>query len=196
MAVNFPGPYAIELLYEVSGLEHRMLLNVQVSGTPSAGVDLTTVDLLDKDGGTRPIVTAMDEFIDLLQIGYATGASFVEWTLWSYTPNSFDRTFINTWSVGEAGLSVAPTVLMSYRKISFRTANGGILYITMLEGISDGLDQQSFPFSSGNMNDIANYVTTTGLGGGWIYARDNSYPVAPLRLSEGQNEKLFRIRHR
>jgi hypothetical protein len=193
MATNFPGPYAVEITYVIGGLTHKMLLNTQVSGSPDPGDNAALVDLVLRNASTIPLPDAVDDWIALLVPLFSTTSTFVEAVLWRYEPESFDRTFITSYAIGEDGTNAGAFAPAKYRKFSFRTQGGGILYVTLLESIVDGNLQETYPFASGASNAIANYVVAAT---SWIYARDNTYPISPLRLSDGQNEVLFRKRYR
>lgn len=196
MASNFPGPYAVEMVYTVGGLTHRMLLNCDVSGSPAPGTDVSLISVLDADGTLINLDDAVTSFVALLAPLYDGASDFVEYILWEYTPGTFDRDYISGNSLGTAGSNVGSYAPAKYRKFSFRTAGGGIAYVTLLESIVDGNTQQSYPYTSPASNAIADFVTGTGTNSGWILGRDNTYPVSSLRLSDGQNEAVFRKRFR
>lgn len=193
MAQNYPGEYAVEIIYSVGGLTHKALISCDVSGTPSVGDAPSTIDLLTKGGGVTPLDTAVNVYVTLLQPLFSTTVDFVKFEFWKYAPLSYDRTWITDGTLGLNGTNAGAYAPAKYRKFSFRTLAGGVAYLTLLESIVDGNLQESYPFASPASNAIANYAVG---GTSWMKARDNSFFSTPILLSDGQNEVLFRKRYR
>ena len=190
---NFPGPYGVEVNYTVGGLDHKMLLSVDVAGAPVVGADPLTIDFNLRGGGTVSMVTGLNDLVALLVPRYEVAAAWGVCDLYKYEAASFDRTWISTHDVADIGEHGSAYVPASYEKYSFRTSAGGIMYLQLMEISVDSNDQDPYATLSGAGKDIMDYVTSTG---NWIYARDNSYPVASLRRSSGRNEATWRQRFR
>lgn len=193
MAVNFPGPYAVEINYSVDGLDHKMLISTQVDGTPAVGAVFSTINLLTKGGGMVQFDVGVQAFIDEIKVKFNNGVTFGVVDLFEYTPLTFDRKWISSFNSGASGTSGTATGEAQYEKFSFRTGNGGIAFITLIEvaGVSNARDL--YPTGSPTSDSIMDYVVGND---SWIYARDNSYCVARLASNKGQNERVFRERFR
>lgn len=193
MASNFPGPYEIEISYTVDGDQHKQRLNVDVSGTPAVGADPTTVDLLRRSGLTCTLDVAVTEWIDLLKVRFATTASFDAYILWSYTPLTTDRSYVTSGTIGTAGTAVAASTIAHQETYTFRTFEGGIMRLVMLESTATSLVRIPYASAVTSAKAIFDYVTAST---NWVLARDTSYPISSLNLTGGQNEAVFRKRYR
>lgn len=190
---NFPGPWAVEIHYTVGGLNHSMLFSCSTPSLINVGDDPNTIDLYQKGGGTASLTTSVNVLVTLFQPLFDTTSDFVSFDFWKYAPSSYDRVWYSGGLIGLSGTNAGTYAPAKYRKFSFRTVGGGVAYITLLESIVDGNLQESYPFVSPASNAIADYAVSAT---SWLSARDNSYFAVPLRLSDGQNEVLFRKRYR
>jgi len=193
MPTNFPGPYAVEINYQVTGLNHKMLLNTIVDGSVTVGQDPTTINLLTKGGGTVALSTAVDAWVTLMRGELTSAADISTYDFWQYTTGTFERTYVTSGAIGVSGNSSGANVLAGYRRVSFRTQVGGIGYFTLLEGVGTGSEQFAPPFPRASTRAIADFMISDDA---WMIARDNGYFVAPIRESQGQNESVFRKRYR
>lgn len=194
MAVNLPGPYFIEITYETSGLNHKMGFSCQVSGTPVVGTSSDLIDILQRDATTVTLTNAVNDFVDLLKPMFQTVTTFIDFTLWQYVTGTLERNFVSTGALGVAGTSAGSAQTAHQATSTFRTQNGGILKLVMLESIFSDNDVVALSSVSNTaLLAISAFIVSTD---SWLYARDNSYPIAPLNFSGGQNEALFRKRYR
>lgn len=192
MARNWPGPYAVEITYTISSREHSLLLNCIAIGTPAPGTPVASISLATKSAGSILLQTAVDQLWAIVRLAMNAQTSAITYTLWKYTPNSNDKNFI------AAGLVALPTgasgvglTAASYVIVSMRSGAGGVLKVEMLDTIYT-LNSQSaiVPNAAATTmpEKLAAYMLSAS---GWIIARDDSYPVAALRQSYGQNETVW-----
>jgi|SRR5688572_3315443 len=200
MAINFPGPYEVEYAYTVPvggvTLAHVLRANCTAVGTPVIGSDPADVDLMTISGTPADLQTCADDFWDFLRPLIHSTVSCTGFTLWKYITGTFERTFVTSGSVANpAGFAAVAPVAASMAKHTYRTAAGGIMGHVLLESSVDSDAQFDYAaLDVGNPNkDIMDYVVS---GSGWLLARDDSFPIVPLRVSFGENEATWKTRFR
>lgn len=198
MALNYPGPYEIEITYEVtsggSTLAHKQRLNVNVQGTPTPGTPATSITLQTRDGVGIALPTAVTAYAELMRALYnGAGVSLTLYEFYQYAPNSFDRTFITTQPIALVGTNPSGIQLAKQQTLSFKTQEGGSMFLVYLESSSGFTGIDPSPVSDVGYQSMANFVLQAD---SWILARDTSYPIAFRRQLGGQNEAVFRKRHR
>jgi hypothetical protein len=202
MARNWPGPYSVEYKYVISSggvsMEHSLELNCAVIGSPAVGAVPGSIAVQTKSGASLALLTAVNDVWNIFRSGLggsgvATGTG---WTLWKYVPNSLAKDFITAGSMtNPLGSAAGQAVVAGQEKLTFRTANGGILQVNMLEGNTGGTAIiPLIPAGTGAWSVVmASYLLSSS---GWVIARDDSFPVAALNRALGQNEAVFNKRYR
>lgn len=198
MAINLPGPYEVEIEYLVSAFTHKMHLNCIAVGTPAPGSTFASIQMQRKDGTTTDLLTCTGNFWGFIRPFFNTAVTVSQVTLWRYLPGTFEKTFIAAREANlPAGTNVSVSRLAGELTCSFRSANGGMMYIRLEEHADNvGAFQQSSLIANAGgavQQQLAAYVLSAA---GWIIARDDSFPVAPYRLLIGQNETVFDKRYR
>jgi hypothetical protein len=190
MTTNFPGPYEVRINYVVATRPHQQRLNLRVDGTPVAGVDdFTTIDALRRDDAPFALDGEVDDWVDLMKVFYnSTDADFTNAELWKYEPLSFDASFVAAYDIGVAGTSGTSTQPASQIIATFRTQEGGIMKINLMDVVTSP-GQPITPPYAGSVAALFNPVVNGTVP--WL-ARDTSYPIAHIRTYPGQNEALFK----
>lgn len=195
MAENLPGPYEIE--YELTGWvtparTHVLRFSVAAVGSPAAGSLPTAIDIQKMGGATAKLNVVANQLWGFLRTMYHSSISAVGYTLWRYVPGTLAKDFISagalTTPLGSNGTGPQSTHQIT---LTFRSANGGVLKIVMLETSLTG-DTRAIliPNPAGTTTTLlASYVMSAD---NVILARDDAYPVAALRDSRGQNERIWR----
>jgi hypothetical protein len=192
---NFPGPYEIEFLlsgWTSPAREHNVRLSVAVSGTPSPGDLPTTIDIQKTGGATAKLDVVANQIWSFYRQNYHTTISAIGYTLWKYVPGTLAKDYVSAGTVttplGTSGVS--PTIA-GQCTLTFRTANGGVLKCVFIESSSFGdVRQTLLPNVAGNASQkIGAYILSAD---NVALGRDDSYPVAAMRDSRGQNEKIWR----
>jgi len=197
MALNFPGPYILEIEYSVDGLTHRQALNCDVDSDQPPGSALSTFDFKTRGGSTVQADTAVEAYAALMKELYTDDCTIDVAHLWYVTPESFDRTWRTSYAIGETGTDAVNT----YNKaaefmFTFRTVEGGhmrLVYEETYTGNDFSKNSVGVLTPSGAYDNVVQFVISTD---NWILARDTSYPIAGLYFLRGQNEVLFRKRWR
>lgn len=196
MAINYPGPYEIEMEYLVSSMTHKLRFSCTVDGTPSPGTPSNTINILKRGGALASMDSVVGQFWGFLRPWFHTGVTVNQVTLWKYTTGTFERTYIATMGVSlAAGSSATAPSLATQNTFTFRSGNGGIAKITLLEGNDPGALR--YPLIANSAGDIAQKLAAYLISSDSpVLARDDSFLVAPMYRLGGQNEALFRKRYR
>lgn len=200
MAVNFPGPYEVRIFYttnptSLGPLTHQMRLNLRIDGTPAPGTPFTSIDALRRDDSPFPLDGEIDDWVTAISpLWVNSPANTIDYAeLWKYEPESFDASYISTYSIAHTCTGATACTPAGQAMITFRTSGGGVLKINFLEceiglGVKDAL-----PFSNADADAVADAVVAGTFP--WL-GRDGTYPFACIALWPGQNEALFKRRFR
>ena len=193
MAINFPGPYEVELHYTVDGIEHDMRLNCQAVGVVTVGTVPSAIDLNTRNLGTVDLATAVDLFSEELIKLFSSTMSINGYDFYSYAPNSFVRTWLTAGGLSKSGVSGYPTIPAHQSTFTFRTQEGGVMRIVLLDDSASSNVRVPYAAAPTMFQTFMNHVTDPD---NWILARDTSYPIAPMNWVGGQNEAVFKSRYR
>jgi len=196
MAENLPGPYEVE--YTLSGWsnpirEHVLRVSVAALGNPAAGTLATAIDIQKMGGGTAKLNVTANQLWEFLRPNYGNSTTCTGYTLWKYVSGTLAKDFISAGTVtNPAGTGGAGTGVVAWQHTqTYRSANGGILKLVLLEGVNSGDSRTTLiPNPAGTaLQRLASYVMSAD---NMVLARDDSYPVAALRQANGQNERIWR----
>lgn len=200
MTLNFPGPYEIRLFYTVpisgfTALQHQARYNLRVDGTPDPGTPFSGIDALRRDDSPFPLDSEVDDWVDLIKGMYSsTGLSTIDFAeLWKYTPGTFEAQFVSTYPIAVTGTTAGTTANSGQVIVTFRTAGGGIMKISLLETVISSAGPDTLPFANAALDDMADQIVAGTVP--WM-ARDNTYPFACIAAYAGQNEAVFKKRFR
>jgi hypothetical protein len=195
MALNFPGPYGLRLFYTVDSLAHKAEYNIDLVSSPDVGTPFDEIFAVSRGAGDYRLDNLVDDWIGVIDNLFSAADSTFDYVeLWRYVPDSFETVYISTYSIGVAGASPSAHTGASQRVFTFRTTEGGIMRVMLLEtpfGSIPGIT----PYGdlTGSNQALMDFVVS---GANCFLGRDTSYPIVPLRLLTGQNEKTFRQRYR
>jgi len=204
MPVNYDGRTELRFFYSVGGagiatLQHKHTIDVVVQELsevePGALFENIAVQWWNGTSG-HFLDEAVDTYVALLQqVLDDTDADIQRVELWKYGEEpSLDAQFIAVYELGLNGTNSGVQVSGQYT-LTFRTQLGNQMRFQVME--FSGADQRSQfdpPFTPASaVDDIVQYLTGQAHP---FCARDNSRPIAPIRLSLTQNEKIFNKRFR
>ena len=195
---NYPGPYEIEFTltgWTAPAREHVFRVNVAALGSPAAGTLPTAIDIQKMGGSTAKLNVVANQIWEFLRLFNNTSILCSGYQLWKYVPGTLGKDFIATGTVTNPACSAAGGVAAMQLTQTYRSANGGILKIVVLESNQTGDARITLvPNAAGNASQrLAAYVMSAD---NVFLARDDAYPVNPLRDSRGQNEKIWRLINR
>jgi hypothetical protein len=188
------GPYQVE--FELTGWQspsrdHVIRHNVIALGNPAAGSLATAINFQKKGGGTGTMSVLVNQLWEFYRLFWNNSISCSGVTLWKVVEGTNGKDFISTMNVTNPLCSGGAGQVAAQLTQTFRGGNGGIMKIVLLESNQSGTTRVSLvPNPAGNSSQrLAAFVLSVD---GFMIAGDDSFPVAALRDSRGENEKLFR----
>lgn len=206
MAINFPGPFELRIPYTIATLtapviEHVQRLNIDLVGTPAQADVFSNYDVVDKDGDTTiALSTWIEAYLALFNALFDTSMDVGNIELWKYpTAQSFDSVFWSSYTpTANAGTGAGAPFNSGQVYHTFRTAEGGILKISLMEALRAAGSPVLYGSLSAAEQAFIDFVLD-GDGATYsavILARDTSYPIAYNKAFPGQNEAVFKKRFR
>lgn len=191
MALNYPGPYQVRIFYTAQSRVHVHALNFQVDAiTPQVGDLFSDIYPMDKGGASATTLDLIvDDYVALIDNIYNTGASIDFAECWAYEPESFEATFISSYTINAAGTNGAATEAASETIFTFRTQEGGSMRLSLLDTVVDPGVAQSYGDLAASYQAIVDFVLSSD--NIWL-ARDTSYPTSFIKMYPGTNEALFK----
>jgi len=200
MTVNYPGPGEVRIFYNVTcepggQREHVMRLSFIPTDVLEPEQSFAEIQLVRKDSTPSALSVIVDLLVTRIVPFFNASDAIVNYAeCWAYEPDTFDAIYISAYQIGEVGTNLDPTYPASQVVTTFRTQEGGIMRVTLMDtaqtpGVPILYGQLEQPF-----DDFADhfFLATKAY---WV-ARDTSFPVACLRLLPGQSEHLFKSRFR
>lgn len=193
MVANFPGPYEIRIFYTVNTLQHEMRLSLPLAQDPLPGTPFTAIVTQQKGGANGLLSADVDSLVTLLREFWPGTVTIDFAELWKYVPQTFQANFISGYVIGLAGVGVGTVVPSHQATFTWRTIEGGIMKMVLLETELGG--DAVLAYASSGARSIALFDYIAGAFSAF-WARDTSYANAALRRSNGQNEAVWRKRNR
>lgn len=192
---NFPGPYELEFTVSMGVVtparEHKIRINVATVGTPAVGSLLSAVTIQKAGGGTATAQAVADQFWSFIRLAYPATVTCAGVTLWKYVSGTFAKSFVSSGTVASPAGATGSVGVAMQRTLSFRTANGSVLKLVILEGnVNADTKTVLVPNASGTTDQrIAAYMLSADNA---ALGRDDSYPVSAMFAAYGQNERIWR----
>lgn len=199
MAINYPGPYTIDLIYSVNAspgglVEHKQTLSVDIISSPTPGTAFSAITVLYRDGHNGPLDNALTAWLTPVRALFnSSNVTFIRWELWKNTPLSFERTYVSTENIGLTGSTGTGAIAYAELILTFRTFEGGVFKLHFEEH-STYSPQSPITYSaaSTNIQDIVDFILDPAAN--IFLARDTSYPLSLLNILPGGNEATFKKR--
>ena len=195
MAENYPGPYEIE--YELTGWtsptrSHVFRVSCLAVGSPAAGSLPTAIDIQKQGGSTAKLNVVANQLWEFIRLFYPNTIQCPGYQLWRYVPGTLAKDFISTGTLTNPISAGTGTITAAQQlTLTFRSANGGILKLVLLETNQTGDARIVLLNNAAGTppQKLASYVMSAD---NVIMARDDAFIVTPLRDSRGQNERIWR----
>lgn len=201
MAINYPGPYEVEIPYFTPvgaiSLPHVIRVNCVTFGTPAAGTPVSSIQLQTRSGTPAGLQNCVDGLWNWLRQVLPNVVLSSTFQLNRYpVAGSFAKTFVAAGSLTNPnGASATAVQVAMQATYTFISGSGGKMRLQLMESVHG--QKSLVPLvanAAGDTNEqIAAYVVSSA---GWMLARDDAFPVAAKSLGQGENEKLFRQRYR
>lgn len=200
MALNFPGPYGLRMFYTTTagslGLQHTAEYNIDLTvPDPTPGTLFSALSAENRIGAGYALDTFCDDWVALLRPLYssAAGNTFDYFELWQYEPESFDASFVSSYTVGLAGSSASPTSAAAQDIWTWRTGEGGVMKLSFMETVQAPGAPDTAPLASAPLIAIYDFVLSDA---NIFIGRDGAMPFALIARYPGTNEALFKQRFR
>lgn len=190
MTLNFPGPYEFRMFYTVLTRQHVQKLSMDVVAPPNVGDPFSTITAKCRDENVVALNTAADAWVVVMKAFLkSTEATITHAELWKYTTGTFDATYLASYNISVAGTSAGVANPSSQIIYTFRSDNGGIMRVVLMDTTVDPGPAQVFADLSAASLAVVNLVNSDASP--WM-ARDNGYTHAFLRFLPGQSERWFK----
>lgn len=194
---NYDGEYEVRIFYttEPSGLpelEHTMTFDVAISNAPTPGTDWGAIETDTPDTSNPLLEEVVDAFVTDLLAFYPAATEFIRAELWFAAEATENFTFISVGTLGAVGTNPTASTAAGQITMTFRSLGGGIMRLQLMEpsGVTNTVD--SWPWAGG-ANTLGQRIISTAQP---FRARDNTRPITGNKLSQTQNEALYRKRYR
>lgn len=193
MANSKVGQYRLE--YNVLGFdapvrEHVVGVWVAPLTTPASGAAPADIDIQLLGGGSKNLQEVADQLCGFLRRLYSASISIEDFTLWRYA-TEFSRDFVSAGTAVPGVGGTSSVNVAAQQTLTLRHANGGIGKIVLLESNRGG-DERLNLVADAAGDDVQRLAAYLLSADSPMIALDNSFPVAALRDSRGQNESVWR----
>jgi len=188
MVVNSLFPYFSKIKYTANGHTHWMVvpLGLESGGIPP-GSSSDNYTFIANNGSEPDFETSMIGFVTMLLPFFKTTDSFILAELWGMATVDSDPVFYTAAILGLSGSSASANVPNSQAVMTLRTHLGGIIKITMMEGINAVNSRDDYPFAAVSNQNLGGYLIS---GPNIIRGRDGGKIISPLRYITKTNDAL------
>lgn len=187
MAINSLSPAFVKVYTTVATHQHVMTIPTKFSGTPVPG---EAPNLLAHNASSVGFSSALDNLSTYIKPFLASANGAVDYAeVWSQPAPEDDPVWIYTYQINDDGTSAGATVTANQSVWTFRSANGGVFRLYLMEtalAVNIALPYSQF---ESDKKDLADYITSSL---SWIYARDNGAPITCLGYKSKFNDVLRR----
>ena len=190
MATDKLFPAFVRIQYHSAKALHTA--TIPVKGYIGGGIG-DMGELENWDAGSAPTDQSVEDFIDLWGLMVDDALVFDRWQLFTVPVVGEPPLWI--WEAahsvtGSATITAGQTFAVQHT-MTYRSDVGGIFKHITLDRNSGGFWGRSY-IPSGIEQDMIDFITS---GLSWIAARDNGRPIAFLRLTVSENDRLAREYH-
>lgn len=203
MTINYPGPYECRFFYTTTvsavAIQHTQHLSLGLD-TPLPDVGETFDNIIPlfrvAGGANLNLEDVVLDWVTTIKPAYSSagGHSWDSVELWKYEPESFDSSFVSSYTLAIAGTSGGTTVAGGQSIVTMRTQEGGIFKLSFMESTIAAAVTDAGTISNANLESIVAKIEAGQLYP-WL-ARDTSYPISRIAHYPGINEALWKKRFR
>lgn len=189
MAINSLSPCFCKIFYTTGTRQHVMTIPLRAVdvATWTPGDSAEDTELTTKSGVAVTFAAFCDEFADNAKALLNTADGFTIAELYRQPTPEDDPTFITVYELGVAGTNAAARTPYGQYVMSFRTSNGGIYKIYVMECSAVPNQRDAYPFSGVTNIAFATYFTSNQCP---IVGRDGGNIISPLRYTTKTNDAL------
>ncbi len=200
MTINFPGPYQLRLYYDSDPatwpvVKHVMQFNIDCDAPPDVGAAFADIDIVRRIGTPVDLATVTEGVSAVLAAVMSDADQEITYAeLWKYAPGTMQASYVATYGVDEVGTFASAGHPAGVGIYVFRTSEGGVAKLYLLEGPFPGTAQQGYSDLSAGDQALVNYMVADATS--FFLGRDTSFLTVFLRKSPGQHETVFKKRFR
>jgi hypothetical protein len=185
VAQNSLYPGFVKLKYQSNGHDHQMILPVKPFQ------DFTGNWTLEEKGvpAGEAFENAMEDLSTALKPLFPTSATILFAELWTMDSPTADPQYRTTRELNDAGTGSGAAVANSQAVITFRTTNGGIARIYIMEG-RNAVNVEAYPPTFTGLTDFVAFSAYATGSGSPIYGRDGGELLTPIRALSKTNDAL------
>lgn len=189
MAQNSLFPAFARIFY--TGLSGEHTMTVPLGGAQPGAINPAEWSVLRADGAYEDFATAISDYVTQLANLSVTTMNFVEAELYTMDSPTADPLYRRTVELGVAGgVASSPEMVASQTVFSFRSANGGVGKITLLDRTVDGLRRRVWRNNNPvSFNALRAYLLSDD---NIVHARDGGLPIGTTYVTEKFNDALRR----
>lgn len=185
MPINPLDPGFVKLKYARGGIEHVAVYQIAFNGVPSVGFE---PNFATQEEDVVDMSTALNAWVSIIRPAYEDTVTFVSGECWRKTSPTADPIWIYTENLAIAGNSANPTIVAGQLCQTFRTQEGGLLKIFLMESSAPANIVTNPPYTAATLEaNISNYLRG---GTSWIRGRDDSFAIADIRVTTKINDSL------
>lgn len=191
MAHSTLYPAFVKLFYVFSGITH--IMNIPCLPSPSPIIIGEEPSVLPKVGAAKTFTMAINELVTYFKPLFHSGTEFSNAEFWYYPTEESDPVWVYTANVAQSGTNPNANVVMSQYVMTFRTGEGGIYKMYLMEpSTTVAMNvRDAYPFNQVSVQALAGWIIGNG---GWIVGRDGGYPATGIMLSTKVNDALRKKR--
>lgn len=178
----------VKIKYSVDGLSHRMVLGCKIAGLVISGTE-PTFEL--KGGATQTATLAVTGLVDYIKTLYNNTCTFSDYEIWCNDLGSLGRFYVYGESLGIAGTLATGSKLAWQETLLYRSTNGKVGRLVMLENARDNYGKEARPFGISGEN-LATFIEG---GTSWIYHSSGAFVSTVYALQRTTNNALERKRY-
>jgi hypothetical protein len=167
----------------VAGRTHRMTIPLRPTGSLVPGVE---PDVLLRDDSVVSFSEATDVLIAAFVSAYHTSTAFGNVAFWSKPTADSDPVWIYQYNSGDMGESSTANTALLQSVYTFRTTNGGIYKLYLMEGVGVANTVDIPPLASYRLT-VGNAIVAWN---GCVIGRDGGFPAVPIACTMKTNDAL------
>jgi len=196
---NFDGQWELRFLYQVLvgtvALNHRHTIDVNlVDANPNPGEQFDAINPTYSGANLGTLDALVESYLDAITTFWTDDMTVNVVELWKYPVDSQDATFLSSYTpTNNIGTNVGATVVAGQMTMTLRSFTGGIMRLQFMETAYNNPLRLVYPTGVAGIDAVFDELTDESTA---FVARDNAYPLSPIAVAGGQNEKTFRKRYR
>lgn len=183
MAANSLYPGFTKIIYGTGSSPHTMILPM----TPDGGINIGFDPMVTTRTTSVLWSTYVATFINLLKPFFQSVTDFSVAEYWRMEEIDSDPQFVYGINPAISGTNAGTNTSMSQTVITFRTYNGGIYKLYLMEAVATVNQVVTAPFPAGITKTLTDHMIGTQCA---IMGRDGGFLLAPLRSIGKTNDAL------